>query len=322
MNDIGDRSTLAIETRGLTKRYEDTLAVDNLDLKVAQGEVFGLLGPNGSGKTTTILMMLGLTEPTDGQVRVLDFDPARQPLSVKSRVGYLPDQIGFYDDLTARQNLTYIAKLNGIRRSDYEQRITDALERVGLGDNANQPVKTFSRGMRQRLGVADLLIKRPAIMIMDEPTLGLDPEAARDFLNVIRGFKEEGITILLSSHLLYQVQAVCDRVGLFHRGRMMLEGSVRELAQHVLGGGYRVLVGARGPADALEQALAALPHALTVEHNQNGTYVVAADEDIRTQAARAVIQAGGELVSLSMEEPNLDDVYATYFREVEHERTS
>ncbi len=322
MNDIGGKSTFAIETRGLTKRYGDTLAVDDLDLKVAQGEVFGLLGPNGSGKTTTILMMLGLTEPTGGQVRVLDFDPARQPLSVKSRVGYLPDQIGFYDDLTARQNLIYIAKLNGIQRSEYEQRITAALERVGLGEHTDQPVKTFSRGMRQRLGVADLLIKRPAIMIMDEPTLGLDPEAARDFLDVIRGFKREGITILLSSHLLYQVQAVCDRVGLFHQGRMMLEGSVRELARQVLGGGYRVLVGARGPADALEQALAALPHALAVEHNQNGTYVVAADEDIRAQAAKAVIQAGGELVSLSMEEPNLDDVYATYFREVEHERTS
>jgi ABC-2 type transport system ATP-binding protein len=139
---------------------------------------------------------------------------------------------------------------------------------------------------------------------------------------VIRGFKQEGITILLSSHLLYQVQAVCDRVGLFHRGRMMLEGSVQELAREVLGGGYRVLVEARGPADVLEPALAALPHALEVEHNQNGTYMVAADEDIRAQAAQAVIQAGGELVSLSMEEPNLDDVYATYFREVEHERTS
>jgi ABC-2 type transport system ATP-binding protein len=322
MNDIGDKSTLAIETRGLTKRYGDTLAVDNLDLKITQGEVFGLLGPNGSGKTTTILMMLGLTEPTAGQVRVLDFDPARQPLSVKSRVGYLPDQIGFYDDLTARQNLIYIAKLNGIRRSEYERRIADALERVGLAEHGDQAVKTFSRGMRQRLGVADLLIKQPAIMIMDEPTLGLDPEAARDFLDVIRGFKQEGITILLPSHLLYQVQAVCDRVGLFHQGRMMLEGSVRELAREVLGGGYRVLVEARGPADVLEPALAALPHALEVEHNQNGTYMVAADEDIRAQAAKAVIQAGGELVSLSMEEPNLDDVYATYFREVEHERTS
>jgi ABC-2 type transport system ATP-binding protein len=255
-------------------------------------------------------------------VRVLDFDPARQPLSVKSRVGYLPDQIGFYDDLTARQNLIYIAKLNGIRRSEYERRIADALERVGLAEHGDQAVKTFSRGMRQRLGVADLLIKRPAIMIMDEPTLGLDPEAARDFLDVIRGFKQEGITILLSSHLLYQVQAVCDRVGLFHQGRMMLEGSVRELAREVLGGGYRVLVEARGPAGVLEPALAALPHALEVEHNQNGTYMVAADEDIRAQAAQAVIQAGGELVSLSMEEPNLDDVYATYFREVEHERTS
>ncbi len=226
-----------IQTQELTKRYGDLVAVDCLNLVVEPGEVFGLLGPNGSGKTTTILMLLGLTEPTSGTVRVMGLDPARQPLSVKARVGYIPDQVGFYDDLTARENLIYIAKLNGIPRAEAYRRIDEALERMGLTEVADRPVGTYSRGMRQRLGVAEVLIKRPALIIMDEPTLGLDPEAAREFLQTIRDLKAQGITVLVASHLLHQVQAVCDRVGLFHRGRMVLEGTGEELARGVLGGG-------------------------------------------------------------------------------------
>jgi ABC-2 type transport system ATP-binding protein len=208
-------SEFVIETQNLTKRYGDVVAVDNLNLRIRAGEVFGILGPNGSGKTTTILMLLGLTEPTEGWARVLGFDPMRQPLEVKSRVGYLPDQVGFYDELTARENLAYIAKLNGLSRPVAQRRISDALERMGLAEVADRRVGTFSRGMRQRLGVAEILLKHPQVIILDEPTLGLDPEAAREFLQIIRTFKEEKITVLLSSHLLHQVQAVCDRVGLF-----------------------------------------------------------------------------------------------------------
>ncbi|MGC8782225.1 MAG: ABC transporter ATP-binding protein, partial [Anaerolineae bacterium] len=213
---------LMIEAHGLTKRYGNFTAVDQLDLAVRRGEVYGLLGPNGSGKTTTILMLLGLTEPTAGTVRVVGFDPARQPLSVKSRAGYMPDEVGFYDELTARENLAYIARLNGIPQAEADRRIEAALARVGLADVADKRVGAFSRGMRQRLGVADVLIKQPQLIIMDEPTQGLDPEGAREFLEIINGLRRDGITILLSSHLLYQVQAVCDRVGLFHRGRKVL----------------------------------------------------------------------------------------------------
>lgn len=157
-----------IETKDLTKKYGDFVAVDSLNLVVKQGEVFGLLGPNGAGKTTTILMLLGLTEPTSGRVKVLGFNPARQPLSIKSHAGYIPDQVGFYDELTARENLTYIARLNGLSRQESIQRIDEALERVGLTQVAEHSVKTFSRGMRQRLGVADVLIKNPQLIIMDE----------------------------------------------------------------------------------------------------------------------------------------------------------
>lgn len=313
---------LVIETENLTKRYGDAVAVDALNLAVRRGEIFGLLGPNGSGKTTTILMLLGLTEPTAGKVKVLGLDPVRQPLSVKARVGYMPDEVGFYDELTARENLIYIAKLNGLPRAEAYRRIDEALARMGLHEVADRAVATFSRGMRQRLGVADVLIKQPELIIMDEPTQGLDPEGAREFLRIIDGLRQEGITILLSSHLLHQVQAVCDRVGLFHRGRMVLVGTVTELAQQVLGSAYRVHLQADGPTSALLEALQRLPDVVNVRREDHNRYEVAAKSDIRAEAANAVVAAGGRLLTLDVEAPSLDDIYARYFEEVEHVATA
>ena len=307
---------LVIETSGLTKRYGQLTAVDNLNLAIKKGEIYGLLGPNGSGKTTTILMLLGLTEPSAGQVRVLGLDPARQPLSVKAHVGYLPDSVGFYDNLTARENLIYIAKLNGLKRAEAYRRIDAALERIGLKQVAEKPVGEFSRGMRQRLGVAELIIKEPQIIIMDEPTLGLDPEATRSFLELIRNLKEDGITFLLSSHLLQQVQSVCDRVGLFRNGRIVLEGTVSELARQVLGDAYRIFVEVEQPNPEVEAALRELPHVTDVRLDGR-TYIVEAADDYRADTATAVVQAGGRLTALNVEQASLDDIYSAYFKETE-----
>jgi ABC-2 type transport system ATP-binding protein len=311
-------SDFVLEANGLTKRYGNFLAVDHLNLAIREGEVFGLLGPNGAGKTTTILMLLGLTEPTEGQVRVLGFDPARQPLSVKARTGYMPDQVGFYDDLTARENLTYIARLNGMPHREIERRVGEALERVKLTEVANQRVGTFSRGMRQRLGLADVLIKKPRLIIMDEPTQGLDPELAREFLGTIRSLKEDGITILLSSHLLHQVQAICDRVGLFNRGKLALEGTVPELARQVLGGAYRIQIQADGPADKLSSALQKIPQVIQARHLAANRFEVEARDDLRAETAEAIVKAGGRLLSLNIEQQNLDEIYARYFEEAKN----
>ncbi len=312
-----------LDAQGLTKRYGSFVAVDNLNLRIERGEIFGLLGPNGAGKTTTILMMLGLTEPTSGTVRVLGFDPTRQPLSVKARVGYLPDAVGFYDELTARENLAYIARLNGLPRKEANSRIEEALARMGLSDVMDKSVRTFSRGMRQRLGVADLLIKRPQLIIMDEPTLGLDPEAARQFLQLIVELRDEGITLMLSSHLLHQVQAVCNRVGLFSKGKMELVGAVPELAQKVLGGGYRIHVqahgaGANGNGAALLGALQQVAGVQDVERTGEDRYLIVGKGDLRAEAAAAVVNAGGRLYGLDIEAPSLDEIYSRYFQEVSH----
>jgi ABC-2 type transport system ATP-binding protein len=262
-------------------------------------------------------MLLGLTEPTSGQVRILGFDPGREPLKVKARVGYLPDQVGFYDELTAEENLRYIARLNRLPAGEAEQRIQAALARVDLSkETLRRSVRTYSHGMRQRLGLAELLVKRAEIVILDEPTLGLDPEAAHEFLNLIHGFKAEGITIILSSHLLHQVQAVCDRVGLFHRGKMVLEGAVPALAQQVLGGAYRIHLELAGPE--LSEHFEKLEGVLRVRREGSTGYVLEADRDLRGAASQLVVNQGGKLLALRSEEPDLDEVYTHYFKEIAH----
>ncbi|MBN2506021.1 MAG: ABC transporter ATP-binding protein [Verrucomicrobia bacterium] len=221
-----------IETQGLTRRYGRQTAVDALSFQVQEGDVFGFLGPNGAGKTTTLLMLLGLTEPSAGTARVLGFDPVRDPLPIKRLVGYLPENVGFYDDLTARENLGYVARLNRLAPDASRGNIETALDRVGLSDVGDKLVGQFSRGMRQRLGLAELLIKDPKLVFLDEPTLGLDPDGIHKILELILSLsRDRGITVVLSSHLLDQVQRTCNRIGIMVQGRMVATGLLSELTR-------------------------------------------------------------------------------------------
>jgi ABC-2 type transport system ATP-binding protein len=304
-----------IEARDLTKRYGEAKAVDGISFSVGRGEIFGLLGPNGAGKTTTILMMLGLTDVSDGEVRVLGLDPAREPLKVKGRIGYLPDSVGFYDNMSAAENLAYTARLMGIDRAERQARVADALARVRLADVANKRVGTFSRGMRQRLGLAEILMKRAEVAILDEPTSGLDPQATEELLDMIRGLKAAGVTVLLSSHLLDRVQKVCDRVALFQRGKIALLGTVSELAREVLGSGFAVDVEAEGVG--LADRLKAIPGVSSVTETGANRFHMLADRDVRPEAAVAVVGAGGKLRQLAVDEPSLDAIYNRFFQDDE-----
>ena len=304
-----------IEARGLTKRYGDTPVVNDVSFDIARGEIFGLLGPNGAGKTTTILMLLGLSEVSAGTARVLGHDPAREPLTVKSRVGYLPDAVGFYDNLTASENLRYTARLIGIDATEREDRIMSALHRVALDDVVHKRVATFSRGMRQRLGLAEIVMKQAAIAILDEPTSGRDPQATGELLALIRELKHDGVAVLISSHLLERVQSVCDRVALFQAGRIVLLGTVAELGRQVLGGGFAVDVEAEG--EGLAARLAAVPGVNTVEQTGPRRFRLLAQGDVRPEAAAAVVAAGGRLTHLSVEEPSLEAIYTGYFQSQE-----
>lgn len=244
---------IIIRTSELVKQYGDVTAVDHLNLEIHKGEVFGLLGPNGAGKTTTTLMLLGLTDPTSGTAEISGLDCTRDALAVKKIVGYLPDNVGFYPDMSGRENLIFSGMMNGLTRKEAEERASGLLERVGMTYAADRKTGTYSRGMRQRLGIADVLMKDPEIIIMDEPTLGIDPSGMRELTALIRELSvKDGRTILISSHELYQIQEISDRVGIFVKGRMIACGRIDELGQQLQNEGlymvdFRAEKSANGP---------------------------------------------------------------------------
>ena len=310
-------TAFAIETRKLSKRYDETLAVDRLDLRIQRGEVFGLLGPNGAGKTTTILMLLGLTEPTDGVALVDGLVPQQEALAVKRRIGYLPDDVGFYDDMTGRQNLRYTARLNRLPTELAEERVATNLDEVGLTDVADRKVKGYSRGMRQRLGLADALVKDPSILILDEPTVNIDPEGVREILALVRRLSDErSVTVLLSSHLLHQVEQVCDRIGIFLRGRLVALGTMEKLAA-ALEDRWAVEVGvAGGMTPDIVAVLERVPGVNGVERDGE-LAVLAADHDVRPAVVDALLDAGHPPVHLRRRGADLDAIYHRYFTGVD-----
>ena len=311
---------MIIQMKGLTKAYGEKKAVDNLTLNIKKGEIFGLLGPNGAGKTTTTLMLLGLTEPTAGTAFIDGKNCTRDPIAVKQIVGYLPDSVGFYMDMTGRENLRFTGRLNGLGGKELEERIDILLEKVGMTRAADQKTGTYSRGMKQRLGVADVLIKDPKVIIMDEPTLGLDPEGMRELMTLIRQMaEEEGRTILISSHQLYQVQQVCDRVGIFVEGKLVACCRIEELAKELQQEGHCALEVSAIPDDSgFPELLKNLGNVDRVEHNGE-YYVVYSRMDLRRELVRKALQGGYTIAHLRQRGSDLDEIYRRYFEKGEKE---
>jgi ABC-2 type transport system ATP-binding protein len=317
-----DLRQVAIRTEDLTKRYGSMTAVAGLDLEVRFGEVFGLLGPNGAGKTTTILMLLGLTERDAGMAEVLGLDPARHPIEVKRQVGYLPDDVGFYAGITGRENLRYTARLNRLPAVATEERIAALVERVGLTEAADRPVETYSRGMRQRLGLADVLLPEPRIAILDEPTAAIDPVGANELLALIRALAdEEGVAVLLSSHLLLQVERICSRVGIFVRGRMVEQGTVAELASRMPAQELQVEVGCDGDPESIRTILGSMEGLRIVgqDHLDPRIWLVAGDGDPRREVATRLVAGGHTIFHLRSTGIGLEEVYRRYFLQAEED---
>ena len=313
---MGATSGPLIEVDGLVKRYGDRAAVDGVDLRVEAGEGFGLLGPNGAGKTTTILTLLGLTEPTEGRVRVCGLDPARDAIAVKRRAGYLPDTVGFYDALTARQNLRYTARLNELTPETAEARIEELLDVVGLAGDADVAVGTYSRGMRQRLGVADAILKDPDVVILDEPTASIDPAGVVEILNLISNLaRQDGRAVLLSSHLLNQAQEVCDRVGIFVEGRVVAQGTPEALAAELPDGGTVYELWVESSEEQLKKVLFADPTRSPLELTAVGPgrfRLVLRDRDM-SDVVRSLVAADIDVRQLRDLGSNLDQIYRQYF---------
>ncbi len=299
----------AIETFNLTKRYGSITAVDHLNLKVKRGEIFGYLGHNGSGKTTTIMMLCGLVEPTEGGATVAGFDVQREVLEVKKRIGFLPENASYYDNLTARQNLEFFGELAGLAKKERKERSKELLNLVGLGEWKDIKVGKFSKGMQQRLGIAQALIRDPEVLFLDEPTSGLDPQGTRDIRNLILKLgREEGKTIFLSSHLLAEVKQLCDKVGILKRGKLSAIGSVRELARQL---NRDNLIKIELEVDSLDAALRAVRDISGINEviKEDGKIIIRAERDIRREVFYAVSGSGLEILSLKLVEPSLEEVF-------------
>jgi len=307
-----------IQLFNISKKYDNFTAVDQLSLTINKGEIFGLLGPNGSGKSTTILMLLGLTEPSSGEVKVCGINSTSHPIEVKRRVGYLAEDVGFYDDQTAIENLVYSAMLNGINRKEATQKAQSLIERVNLTKVTHKKVGKFSKGMRQRLGLADVLIKDPEIIILDEPTSGIDPKGVQDFLDLVTGLRDEhGISILFSSHDLQHVQQVCDRIAIFMEGKLMAEGDIRSLSEQLLTQGrYLIEFGADNSASSPKkltlqwfQNLAGTIDGIESVSEENGLFRIHSSRDVSIAISKKIMEDGYNLSFLNKKEYGIEAIY-------------
>src|SRR4030066_661965 len=315
-----DTNNHIIVAENLTKQYNGKTVVNNLNLIVNKGEIFGLLGPNGAGKSTIILMLLGLTEPTSGSIVVAGFNSTREPIRVKRITGYLPERLGFYEDMTARQNLIYTAELNSIPSSQIEKKIDEVLLIVGLDKNKNQLVNQFSKGMKKRLGIADVLIKDPQLAILDEPTEGLDIKIANQILeNILILNKEKNITFLISSHQLNLVQKICTRIGIMSKGKMIGEGVIDNIGLSLFNSGKFIIEieVSSIPSDLLEK-FKNMENVKSVEINDN-LIELTCDEDIRPSISRLIIENNILLTRMNIKDSSLEEIYLKYFKEEKNE---
>ncbi len=311
-----------IRTDNLCKQYGEVAAVRGLNLSIRRGEVFGLLGPNGAGKTTTTLMLLGLTDPSSGHAYIDGMDCTRDSLAIKKEVGYLPDSVGFYGDMTGMENLVFSGMMNGLSREAARTRAKMLLERVGMTYAASRKAGTYSRGMRQRLGIADVLMKDPKIIIMDEPTLGIDPEGMRELTTLIRELSvKDGRTLLISSHDLYQIQKISDRVGIFVKGSMIACGRIEELGRQLENEGLFMLdIRAEredGAEDAEGDALSRLLRGITgirlIGKREDGSLHIESNRDIRRELLSLLSSQQYVLQEMHQRGGDLDEIYRKYF---------
>jgi ABC-2 type transport system ATP-binding protein len=305
-----------IQVNGLTKDYGARRAIDNLTFDAEQGEIVGFLGPNGAGKTTTMRILTGYMPPTDGTATVAGYDIVEESLEVRKRVGYLPETVPLYNDMTALEYLKFMADLRRIPNP--EERAYETLEKVNLKERTNSYIGTFSKGMRQRVGLAQALIHRPEVLILDEPTIGLDPAQVVEMRNVIREIGKDR-TVLLSTHILSEAQQICDRVLIINKGKIVTEDTPENLQSRLVGS-QRVVMRVRGDSDGLATRISKVKGVRAVESKSDGSveFEFGAGEDARPQVAKAAIQAGYELLEMRPVGLSLEEIFLELTREDTH----
>jgi ABC-2 type transport system ATP-binding protein len=296
-----------IKVNGLTKDYGARRAINNLKFDAQQGEIVGFLGPNGAGKTTTMRILTGYMPPTDGEAIVAGYDVVEESLEVRKRVGYLPETVPLYTDMVVFDYLKFMGELRHIPNVD--DRVDEVLDMVGLLDRANGYIGNLSKGMRQRVGLAQALLHRPEVLILDEPTIGLDPGQVVEVRQLIRDIGKER-TVLLSTHLLNEAQNICDRVLIINKGKIVTEDTTENLQARLIGA-ERVIVRVRGEADELGKTIKGVKGVQAVETKEDGTveFEFASGKDVRPEVAKQVIKAGYDLLELRPLGMSLEEIF-------------
>ena len=302
-----------IKVEGLTKDYGPRRAIEGLSFHVDKGEILGFLGPNGAGKTTTMRILTGYMPPTTGKASVAGFDVIEQSLEVRRRVGYLPETVPLYPDMTVFEYLKFMADLRHL--ANVEDKVEDVLELVHMEDRADGYIVNLSKGLRQRIGLAQALLHQPEVLILDEPTIGLDPAQIHEVRNLIQELGRER-TVLLSTHILSEAQQVCDRVLIINKGKIVAEDSPENLQSRIAGSQY-IKLKVRGDTDGLDQILRGVPgvQKLTMEYSGSYEFETMAGMEIRPDIARAVVTAGYDLVELYPVGLSLEEIFLQLTRD-------
>ncbi len=298
-----------IEIEGLEKRYGDLVAVDNIQLRAEPGRIFGLLGPNGAGKSTTIGCVSGLITPSAGRVRVLGHDVASDGRAARASLGVVPQELALYEDLSARENLAFWASAYGLRGPERARRVTEVLESMGLADRAKEPIKKFSGGMKRRLNFGCAVVHRPKVLLLDEPTVGVDPQSRVRILDLVREQVEAGTCVLYTTHYMEEAETLCDELAIIDHGRIIAQGTLPEL-RGILGEMDVLRLGGRFDPDAVRTALVGMA----------GVEIAALDEEnvrLAVEAAStklpalfaAMAQAGAEVRETTLTQPNLESLF-------------
>jgi ABC-2 type transport system ATP-binding protein len=299
-----------IEIEHLTKRFKDLIAVNDLNLRIEEGDAFGFLGPNGAGKTTTIKMLTGFMRPTSGTIKVMGRDMFRTPKKAKLRFGLVPDHFGFYDDLTAMEHLYFYGSLFGIPKNELASRSEEVLKMVSMSEKQHIKTKEFSHGMQQRLVIAQALLNRPKVLFLDEPTTGLDPRGSYEIREIIKRLAKEGLTIFISSHLLWEVQELCTKVGIIDRGTLLRLDTIDRLSDELsMKSGIIVHMDVTEVPEAAISAVKALKGVVNVEAGLGWMRVKVEEHSVSPEVPAAFVRGGGRFRTCYEMVPNLEQIF-------------
>lgn len=309
----GENGSAVIEVNNLTKKYNDFKAVDTISFNVNNGDIFGFLGPNGAGKTTTIKMLTTILRPTNGKAKICGYDITKESVEAKKRIGYMPDVPGFYGEMKAEEVLNFYAEFYKIPKEKRKQKVDDLLEMMQLTDFKKRKVKTFSRGMKQKLGFASSLINDPEVLILDEPTIGLDPATIHFFRNSIKTLNENGVTVFLSSHILSEVQALCNKVGIIHHGKIIAVDTIKSLGRKMaVKGSKTVCITFENMTEKALKAVKSVKGVVSIKEDKEKKRLIIEIESgksIIPLINKTLMKNDIDVTSIETQEINLEDIF-------------